>query len=78
MMILRAGTRFIDPAPVRNFGADRHAVASRIENLVQQARVVIGEFARRHYAYQVLQADEKLHSLGEISQSLSLVTNVES
>ncbi|MGE5462742.1 MAG: ATP-binding protein, partial [Syntrophothermus sp.] len=48
----------------------------RIENLVQQARVVIGESARRHYAYQVLQADEKLHSLGEISQSLSVVTNV--
>ncbi len=48
----------------------------RIENLVQQARVVIGESARRHYAHQVLQADEKLHSLGEISQSLSVVTSV--
>jgi len=48
----------------------------RIENLAQQARVVIGESARRHYAYQVLQADEKLHSLGEISQSLSVVTNL--
>lgn len=48
----------------------------RIENLVQQARVVIGESARRHYAYQVLQADEKLHSLGEISQSLSVVTSI--
>jgi signal transduction histidine kinase/DNA-binding LacI/PurR family transcriptional regulator/AraC-like DNA-binding protein/response regulator of citrate/malate metabolism len=48
----------------------------RIENLVQQARVVIGESARRHYAYQVLQADEKLHSLGEINQSLSVVTSI--
>jgi signal transduction histidine kinase/DNA-binding LacI/PurR family transcriptional regulator/AraC-like DNA-binding protein len=48
----------------------------RIENLVQQARVMIGESARRHYAYQVLQADEKLHNLGEISQSLSVVTNL--
>jgi len=48
----------------------------RIENLVQQARVVIGESARRHYAYQVLQADEKLHNLGEISQSLSVVTSL--
>lgn len=48
----------------------------RIENLVQQVRVVIGESARRYYAYQVLQADEKLHSLGEISQRLSVVTNL--
>ena len=48
----------------------------RIENLVQQARVLIGESARRHYAYQVLLVDEKLHSLGEISQSLSVVTNL--
>ncbi len=48
----------------------------RIENLVQQARVVIGESARRHYAHQVLQADEKLHSLGEISQSLSVVASI--
>ena len=48
----------------------------RIENLAQQVRVVIGEFARRHYAYQVLKADEKLHILGEISQSLSVITNL--
>ena len=48
----------------------------RIENLVQQARVVLGESSRRHNAYQVLQADEKLHILGEISQSLSVVTNI--
>jgi len=48
----------------------------RIENLVQQARVVLGESARRHYAYRVLQADEKLHSLGEISQRLNVVTNL--
>ncbi len=48
----------------------------RIENLVQQARVVIGESSRRHYAYQVLKADEKLHNLGEISQSLSVVTSL--
>jgi len=48
----------------------------RIENLIQQARVVLGESARRHYAYQVLQADEKLHSLGEISQRLNVVTNL--
>jgi len=47
----------------------------RIENLVQQVRIVIGESARRHYAYQVLKADEKLHILGEISQSLSVITN---
>ncbi len=45
----------------------------RIENLVQQARVVLGETARRHYAYQVTQADEKLHILGEISQSMSIL-----
>jgi len=48
----------------------------RIENLVQQTRVVIGESARRHYAYQVLKAGEKLHSLGELSQSLSVVTSL--
>ena len=48
----------------------------RIENLVQQARVVMAKSARRHYAYQVLQADEKLHSLGEISQSLSVVASL--
>ncbi len=49
----------------------------RIENLTQQARVVIGESARRNYAYQVIQADEKLHILGEISQALSVTTNQE-
>ncbi len=48
----------------------------RIENLVQQVRIVIGESARRYYAYQVLKADEKLHILGEISQSLSVITNL--
>ena len=48
----------------------------RIENLVQQARVVLGESARRYYAYRVLQADEKMHSLGEISQRLNVVTNL--
>ncbi len=48
----------------------------RIENLVQQTRVVIGETARRHYAFQVLKADEKLHILGEISQSLSVTTSI--
>ena len=48
----------------------------RIENLVQQVRVVIGESARRHYAYQVLKADEKLHILGEISQSLSVIDSI--
>jgi len=48
----------------------------RVENLVQQARVVIGESSRRHYAYQVLRADEKLHNLGEISQRLSVVTSI--
>ncbi|MFM8321375.1 MAG: substrate-binding domain-containing protein, partial [Chloroflexota bacterium] len=48
----------------------------RIENLVQQARVVIGESARRHNAYRVLQADDELHILGEISQSLSVVTSL--
>ena len=47
----------------------------RIENLVQQTRVIIGESARRHFAYQVLQADEKLHVLGEISQSLSVTAS---
>ena len=77
MMILRAGTRFL--SILRRFAISELTDTQsrlRIENLVQQARVVIGESARRHYAYQVLQADEKLHSLGEISQSLSLVTNV--
>ena len=40
----------------------------RVENLVQQAWVVIGEFARRHFAYENLLTDQKLHILGEISQ----------
>ena len=48
----------------------------RVENLVQQTRVVLGESSRRYNAYQVLQADEKLHILGEISQSLSVVTSI--
>jgi signal transduction histidine kinase/DNA-binding LacI/PurR family transcriptional regulator/AraC-like DNA-binding protein/response regulator of citrate/malate metabolism len=48
----------------------------RIENLAQQARVVLGETARRHYAYQVTQADEKLHILGEINQSMSVTTSM--
>jgi signal transduction histidine kinase/DNA-binding LacI/PurR family transcriptional regulator/CheY-like chemotaxis protein len=48
----------------------------RIENLVQQTRVIIGETARRHYAYQVIQADEKLHILGEINQSMSVITSI--
>ena len=48
----------------------------RVENLVQQARVVLGESSRRYNAYQVHQADEKLHILGEISQSLSVVNNI--
>jgi len=48
----------------------------RIENLVHQARVVIGEGARRHHALKVLQADEKLHILGEISQSLSVTNSI--
>jgi signal transduction histidine kinase/DNA-binding LacI/PurR family transcriptional regulator/AraC-like DNA-binding protein len=47
----------------------------RIENLVQQARVVLGESARRYYAYRLIQADDKLHILGEISQSLSVTTS---
>lgn len=47
----------------------------RVENLVQQTRVILGESSRRHNAYQVLQADEKLHILGEISQSMSVVSN---
>jgi signal transduction histidine kinase/DNA-binding LacI/PurR family transcriptional regulator/CheY-like chemotaxis protein len=48
----------------------------RIENLSQQARVILGESARRHYAYQTLQADDKQHILGEISQSLSVITSI--
>ena len=48
----------------------------RIENLVQQARIVLGETSRRHYAYQVIQADEKLHILGEINQSMSMTTSI--
>lgn len=48
----------------------------RVENLVQQVRVVLGESSRRHNAYQVFQADEKLHVLGEISQSLSVTTSI--
>ncbi len=47
----------------------------RIENLTQQARVIIGESARRNYAGQVIQADEKMHILGEISQALSVTTS---
>ena len=46
----------------------------RVENLTHQARVLIGETARRHLAYQTLQADEKLHILGEISQGLNIIT----
>ncbi len=46
----------------------------RVENLTQQARVLIGESARRYFAYQTLQADEKLHILGEISQGLNIIT----
>ncbi len=49
----------------------------RVDNLVQQTRVILGEASRRHNAYQVLQADEKLHVLGEISQGLSVVTNLD-
>ena len=52
------------------------AARLRVENLVQQARIVIGETARRHYAYQVVQADEKLHILGEINQSMSIITSI--
>jgi signal transduction histidine kinase/DNA-binding LacI/PurR family transcriptional regulator/DNA-binding response OmpR family regulator len=48
----------------------------RIENLIQQARVVIGESSRRYNAYQMLKADEKLHILGEISQSMSVTTSI--
>lgn len=48
----------------------------RIENLVQQVRIVIGESARRQNAYLVLQADEKLHILSEISQSLSVIATI--
>ena len=48
----------------------------RIENLVQQARVVIGESSRRYNAYQMLKADEKQHILGEISQSMSVTTSI--
>lgn len=48
----------------------------RIENLIQQARVVIGESARRHNAYQLLEADSKLHILGEISQIMSVATSI--
>jgi signal transduction histidine kinase/DNA-binding LacI/PurR family transcriptional regulator/CheY-like chemotaxis protein len=49
----------------------------QVENLAQQARVAVGESARRWYAYQTLQADEKLHILGEINQSLSITTSIE-
>lgn len=48
----------------------------RVENLVQQMRIILGESSRRFNAYQVLKADEKLHLLGEASQSLNLVNNV--
>ncbi len=51
------------------------ATRLRIENLTQQARVIIGESARRNYAYQVIQMDEKMHILGEISQALSVTTS---
>ncbi|MCX6078096.1 MAG: ATP-binding protein [Chloroflexi bacterium] len=46
----------------------------RVENLTHQARVLIGETARRYLAYQTLQADQKLHILGEISQGLNIIT----
>lgn len=48
----------------------------RVENLVQQARVVIGESARRHFAYENLLTDQKLHILGEISQGLNIITTI--
>jgi signal transduction histidine kinase/DNA-binding LacI/PurR family transcriptional regulator/CheY-like chemotaxis protein len=48
----------------------------RIENLIQQSRVVIGESSRRHNAYQLLKADGKLHILGEISQIMSVTTSI--
>jgi signal transduction histidine kinase/DNA-binding LacI/PurR family transcriptional regulator/DNA-binding response OmpR family regulator len=51
-----------------------HETRLRVENLTQQARVLISESARRHYAFQTLQADEKLHTLGEISQGLNIIT----
>jgi signal transduction histidine kinase/DNA-binding LacI/PurR family transcriptional regulator/AraC-like DNA-binding protein len=54
-----------------------HQSRLKMENLVHQARVIIGESARRYNAYQDLQADEKLHNLGEISQSLNVVNSIE-
>jgi signal transduction histidine kinase/DNA-binding LacI/PurR family transcriptional regulator/DNA-binding response OmpR family regulator len=48
----------------------------RVENLTHQARVLIGESARRYYAYQALQTDEKLHILGEISQGLNIINTI--
>jgi len=48
----------------------------RVENLTQQARILIAESARRYYAYQSLQVDEKLRILGEISQSLNIITTI--
>lgn len=48
----------------------------RIENLAQQARVVIGESARRHYAYRLVEADNQQHILDEINQSLSVTTSI--
>jgi signal transduction histidine kinase/DNA-binding LacI/PurR family transcriptional regulator/CheY-like chemotaxis protein len=52
------------------------AARLRIENLVQQARVMIGESSRRYNAYHMIKADEKLHNLGEISQSMSVANNI--
>lgn len=48
----------------------------RVENLTQQARVLIGESARRHHAYQTIQAEEKIRILGEISRELNIVNTL--
>lgn len=64
---------------LRQFAISQLADANsrlRVENLTQQARVLIGESVRRYYAYQSLQMDEKLHILGEISQGLNIITTI--
>ncbi len=46
------------------------------ENLWQQARVLIAEVAQRAEAYQMLQAEQRVHLLNEINQALATTFDV--
>ena len=77
MMTSRSGMKFL--SILRRFGISKMADAKstlRVENMMQQGRLVLGESSRRYYAYKKLKADEKLQILSEISQSLSVITNI--